>query len=123
MLLAAAFQVKDATEVGIKAGLTVLESSLLGALAILCLLIGVVGVWLSYRTQNARVADQKKMSGKLEELIREQTQFTTSMTLAIKELDATEKQQVAVLQRILLEQQALKTTMDSIVAGLMSGRK
>jgi hypothetical protein len=105
---------EEAIKAGVKAGLSVAESSVLGAFSVLCLGMAVVSVWLNYKTQNSRVADQKAMVDKMESLLREQGQFNTSTTVAIQKLNENEKQQLQVLTGI-------QTQLQSIIAGLMRG--
>ena len=109
-----------AIELGVKAGLTVVESSILGAFAILALGVGVAGVWLAFRTQNARVDDQKKLSEKIEALINEQNKLNTSTTLALSQLNSSGQQHNAALGAINTNLTALHTTMSSIMQGLVS---
>jgi cell division protein FtsL len=100
-------------DTGVKAGLSIVESSLLGAFAVLCLTVAVFCVVLTFRTQNARVADQKALSEKLEALIEKQADFNTKTTSAIEKLNDSERQQVTLLTE-------LKLQMQNISLGLMT---
>ncbi len=104
----------EVVTVGVKAGLSVLESSLLGAFAILCMFVAMISVWLTFRTQNARVADQKQVVDKMEGLIKEQGQFNTTTSAAITKLNENEQTQNTLLT-------TLGTHMQTIIAGLMRG--
>ena len=102
-------------DTGVKAGLSIVESSLLGAFAVLCMTLAVFCVWLTFRTQNARISDQKALSEKLEALIEKQADFNTKTTVAIEKLNESERQQVTLLTE-------LKMVMSNISMGLMGGR-
>lgn len=104
----------DAVGVGVKAGLSIIESSLLGSFAVLCLSMAIVSIWLAFKTQNARVADQKQMVDKMEGLIKEQGQFNTTTSAAITKLNENEQAQITLLT-------GMSTQLQTIVAGLMRG--
>ena len=105
----------DTVQAGVKAGLSLLESSLLGAFSVMCLGMAVAAVWLNYKTQNARVADQKAMVDKMEALIREQGQFNTGTTAAIQKLSESEQRQFSVLTGV-------QSQLQTIISGLMQGK-
>ena len=105
---------QEVVDVGVKAGLSIIESSILGAFAILCLGIAGVCLWITMRTQNARVADQKAMSEKMEGLIREQGAFNSTTTAAIQKLNENESEQLGKLTGIQMQ-------LSIITSGLMKG--
>lgn len=90
----------EAIKAGAKAGLSIIESSLLGALCILCVAIAAACIWLLYKTQNARVADHKALADKLEAVITRQAELNGKTASAVEKLCEAEKSQAQLLQHI-----------------------
>lgn len=105
---------QEAVDVGVKAGLSIVESSILGAFAMLCLTVAALCLWVTMRTQDSRVADQKAMANKMEGLIREQGTFNSTTTAAIQKLNGSEQEQLQKLAGI-------QTQLSTITSGLMKG--
>lgn len=103
-----AFQAKDAVEAGVKAGLTVLESSILGAIAILAITISTWAVYKLSKVQDKRVADQVAMNDKMERLIEKMTTAFSEMNNSLYNLVQAEKDGQALMS-------ALKTSVDGII--------
>jgi hypothetical protein len=117
-----ALQVKEAAEIGTKAGLSVMESGLLGSLSILCLCVGMLGVWIAYRTQNARVADQKLMSDRMESLVQKMSVLTqdlnktfAGMEQAFQSTRESDQAKEHALQELAVTVRTLQVTLDSVV--------
>ena len=108
-----------AAEVVGQAGLTVVESSLLGAFAGLCLAIAVVAIIVAWKTQNLRVSDQKKLSDKLEGLYQQQSTCTANTTVALEKLAVVEEKQSSLLEAILQKQESCNDSIGNLVAGLV----
>jgi len=104
-LLAQGAQAADAAS---KAGLSVVESSLLGAIAVLSLLVAIFSVWRLNVVQNLRVEDQRKMSERMEKLTEKLTTTFSEFSNTMTNLNQTEKDG----QQLLRE---LKSSVDSVV--------
>lgn len=70
----------EAAELAGKSGLSVLESSLLGAIAVLSLVVAAFSVWKLNRVQNERVADQKQLNERMEKAFERQESLVEKMT-------------------------------------------
>ncbi len=73
MLLFAADLGKEAAQVGVRAGLTVLESSILGAITLVSTLLTVWAIWKLSKVQDQRVSDLEKQNDKMQELVMKMT--------------------------------------------------
>lgn len=92
-------------EVATKAGTTVIETGVLGALLILAVLAIVVLVWLLVRLQNARVEDAKK-SG---EVSADMVKTFTEVNKTLEDLDEGIEEQARALQAIHSTMQLLQS--------------
>lgn len=84
MLLYAPDLGKEAAQVAVRSGLTVLESSILGAITLVSICLTVWAVSKLSKVQDQRVADLEKQSEKLREVV---IQMTTTFADVSKALD------------------------------------
>jgi uncharacterized membrane-anchored protein YhcB (DUF1043 family) len=112
----------EAAELAGKSGLSVMESSLLGAIAILSLVVAIFSVWKLNRVQNERVADQKQLSERMEKASERQEKLVEKMTgtfagvkNALDNLTQTEKDTQFVLRD-------LKSSMDGVIRDAVNRR-
>lgn len=116
--------VKEGSKAAVQAGLTLLESSLVGAFSILSLAVGVTGVWLAFRAQNARVEDQKALNERIGSLITDHGAITAQNTVALARvndrLGEADTQRRDANTAVLTALAAIQTTLNSITTGLMS---
>ena len=122
-------QSKEVVEVAAKSGLTILETSLLGAFAILCLAVAVVAVWQLIRVQNKRVCDQQKLNDHMEKarermegLIEKMTAAFAGHKAALEQLSRTEQQQTDSLKQVGEGLTKVQTTLDSVIRDAVRGR-
>lgn len=73
----------------VKPALSLLESTVLGAVLIIVLGVAITAVVMLIRVQNARVADQKALSDKSEALINKMITAFTDMKSAMEALKST----------------------------------
>jgi|SRR5688572_16967522 len=92
------------SEVAVKAGTTLIESGVLGALLVVSVLANVALVWLAFRVMNKRVDDTKKLADLSEKMV---TTFA-EVNGTLDSLDEAQKTQASALQ-------ALTTTMNTIL--------
>lgn len=110
MLLAALQPVAQVpAEVAVKAGTTLIESGVLGALLVVSLLGNVALVWLAFRAMNLRVEDTKRTSDLSEKMVT--TFAQVNGTLASLN-DASKTQAVAL--------QSLTSTMNTILMSALT---
>jgi hypothetical protein len=106
MLLAA--QVPQAADTAKSAGLTLIESGILGTLLVFAVSVAAFAVWKLNKVQDLRVEDQKKMSERMEGLVQKLTLTFSEMNNSIVNLTSAEKEGQAVMQ-------AMKTSMDGVI--------
>jgi len=106
MLLAA--QVPQAADTAKSAGLTLVESGILGALLVFAVSVAAFAIWKLNKVQDLRVEDQKKMSEKMEGLVQKLTLTFSEMNNSIVNLTSAEKEGQLVMQ-------AMKTSMDGVI--------
>jgi hypothetical protein len=107
-LLAMAGPAAEAAELAGRSGLSVLESSLLGAIAVLCLVVAIFAVWKLNKVQNERVEDQKQMSGRMEKLAEKLVSTFSETNNALSNLTQAEKDGQALMQQ-------LKSSIDGVI--------
>lgn len=112
----------EAAELAGKSGLSVLESSLLGAIAVLSLVVAIFSVWKLNRVQNERVADQKQLSERMEKAFERQESLVEKMTStfsgvknALDNLTQTGKDTQSLLRE-------LKGSMDGVIRDAVRSR-
>lgn len=98
----------EAAELAGRSGLTLLESSLLGAIAVLSLLVAIFAVWKLNRVQNERVEDQKQMSERMEKLADRLVSTFSETNSALQNLTQAEVQGQALMQQ-------LKSSIDGVI--------
>jgi hypothetical protein len=106
MLLAA--QVPQAADTAKSAGLTLIESGILGTLLVFAVSVAAFAIWKLNKVQDLRVEDQKKMSERMEGLVQKLTLTFSEMNNSIVNLTSAEKEGQAVMQ-------AMKTSMDGVI--------
>jgi len=106
MLLAA--QVPQAADTAKSAGLTLIESGILGTLLVFAVSVAAFAVWKLNKVQDLRVEDQKKMSERMEGLVQKLTLTFSEMNNSIVNLTSAEKEGQMVMQ-------AMKTSMDGVI--------
>lgn len=121
-MLAFAGPGSEVVRTGVKAGLGVVESGLLGAFAVMCLVVSGVCVWQLIRVQNKRVADQKQLNDhmerareKMEGLIEKMTEAFSGHRAALDRLTEAEKAQTETLRDLASKFEGVRTTMDSVI--------
>ena len=114
-LLLLAGPAAEAAELAGKSGLNILESSLLGAIAVLSLVVAIFSVWKLNRVQNERVADQKQLSDRMEKASERQEKLVEKMTStfsgvknALDNLTQTEQQTQGLLR-------SMQQSMDGVI--------
>lgn len=94
--------------------LSTLAQTLLGAFAVLCLIVAAVAIWQLIRVQNARATDQQAFREEYKLLVDQNSKLFDKMTSAVSGL----KEAVAALTEQEKNSQAvitqLKSTMDSV---------
>jgi len=105
----------EAVELAGKSGLSIIASSLLGAITVLSIIVTIFAVWMLNHVQNERVADQKQLSERMEKASERQEKLVEKMTgtfagvkNALDNLTQTEKDTQAFLRE-------LKTSMDGVI--------
>jgi len=98
----------EAAELVGRSGLSILESSLLGAITVLSLLVCIFAVWKLNRVQNERVEDQKQMSERMETLSTQLTSTFSETNNALNNLTAAEKEGQALMRD-------LKSSIDNVI--------
>lgn len=109
MLLFALQPVQIPGEVAAKAGTTIVESGVLGALLVVSILANVALVWLAFRVMNNRVDDTKKLADLSEKMVS--TFAEVNGTLA--SLNDANKLQASALQ-------TLTATVNTILLSLLT---
>lgn len=110
-MFVAAFQpvAQIPAEVAAKAGITLVESGVLGALLVVSVLANVALVWLAFRTMNKRVEDTKKIADLTEKMV---TTFA-EVNGTLDNMEQSDKTQAAALQ-------GLASTMNSILLSMLT---
>lgn len=85
MLLFAADLGKEAAQVAVRSGLTVLESSILGAITLVSICLTVWSISKLSKVQDQRVSDLEKQNDKMQELV---TKMTSTFAEVSKSLDS-----------------------------------
>ena len=91
---------EQGAEVVKKAGENIITSGLLGSIAVLCLGIAVVSIYLLYKTQNKRIEDLQRMSKELGEVNAAQKEFHTETNKALEGLEKATSSNTGVLTGI-----------------------
>jgi hypothetical protein len=94
--------------VGVKAGLSILESSILGAIAILAIAITGWAIFKLSHVQDLRVADQKAINDKMEKLIEKMTTAFSEINNTLGNLVTSDKDSQGVLL-------GLKGSLDGVI--------
>jgi len=82
----AAFQVKEAAEVGAKAGLTLLESSVIGAVAVIMLIAAGVFAYIAWKAKRDQISFMKELMEASKEEALENKDFMIKQADAYKSL-------------------------------------
>jgi DNA topoisomerase IA len=113
---------KSAVETGAKAGLTLVESSVLGATAVFFAAVAAVLLWRLLAAQDMRTAEAKasgaqmlEMTVRLEGLITKMSTTFSSMENTLNNLTQAEKDGQAVLQ-------AMKQSIDNVIRDAVVSR-
>lgn len=114
VLLFAAMQAKEVAEAGSRAGLSIVESSILGALLILSVILNIWLVSTVIKVQNSRIADKDKDSKRIEDLNTKLITVFGEMKNSLDNLTAAETTGQGVLQSV---KQSLDTVILSAVQG------
>lgn len=96
-------------EIASKAGTTIIESGVLGALLIVSVLANIALVYVVIKTQNRRVEDQREISKVSEKMVRTFSEFSSTL----EDLDESQKAQVNSIQ-------GLAQTLNTILMAIMS---
>lgn len=118
-----AYQTRAAAEVGKAAGLSVIESSILGASAILFLLVAVVAVWRLSKVQDKRAEDAEKHSIRMEALADRMLSTISKFDKTIDKLVEAERasQETQRTQNDILLQ--MKQSQDTIIRDAVIGSR
>jgi hypothetical protein len=103
-----AFASEEVVGVGVKAGLSILESSILGAIAILAIAITGWAIFKLSHVQDLRVADQKAINDKMEKLIEKMTTAFSEINNTLGNLVTSDKDSQGVLL-------GLKGSLDGVI--------
>ena len=121
-MLAFLLQPKEIVEQGGKAGLTLIESSILGAATVFFAVVAGLCVWKLSRVQDRRAADAKGHSERIEGLLTKMGDLNNkmattfgSMENALTNLVQVEKDGQALLQ-------AMKNSFDTVIRDAVVGR-
>lgn len=123
LFLSAGVQAKEAASTGAKAGLTLIESSILGAVAVLTIVVAFFAIWKLLKVQekisevhDQRVEDQKQMSVRMESLTEKLITTFSKMENALTNLTQAEKDGQALLQ-------AMKASQESVILEAVRGNR
>jgi flagellar biosynthesis/type III secretory pathway M-ring protein FliF/YscJ len=113
-----------------KAGLSVAESGLLGALVVIFLGIAIFAVVALYRAQNQRVDDQKQLNyqsqkntEKTAEIIEKFNTAFAGFKTALEKQDANQQESYRLLEALSAAVQATRSTVDSVLRDAVRGDK
>ena len=107
VFLLAALQTKEAVVVGGKAGLSLIESGILGSVVVIAILVAIGAIVMLIRVQNQRVQDQKAMSTRMEKLTEKMITTFSEMKNALENLTRAEKDGQTLLQAMKISQDTL----------------
>jgi hypothetical protein len=114
LLAFAAMQAKEVAESGGKAGLSIVESSILGALLILSVCLNIWLVSTVIKVQNARIADKDKDSKRIEDLNGKLITVFGEMKNSLDNLTAAETTGQGILQSV-------KQSLDTVILAAVQG--
>ena len=123
MLASLAYQTKEIATIGKTAGLSLVESSLLGASAVLFLLVAVVSVWRLSGVQDKRADDAEKHSVRMEALADRMLSTISKFDKTIDKLVEAERssQETQRIQNDILLQ--MKQSQDTIIRDAVIGSR
>jgi uncharacterized membrane protein len=105
---------KEATQVVARSGLTILESSILGAITLVALGVAAVCVWKLSKVQDQRAADMSKANERMEQLVTKMTVVFAEFNNSLNNLARAEEQGQAALA-------TLKQSVDTVVYEAVRG--
>jgi hypothetical protein len=105
---ALAAQTKEAAEAGARAGLTIVESSILGALLILSVALNIWAISILIKVQNKRVDDKERDATRLQDLNQKLITVLSGLENAVENLAKAEKEGQGVLQGV-------KQSLDTVI--------
>lgn len=114
LLASAAMQAQEITEVGGKAGLSIIESSILGALLILSVVLNIWLVATIIKVQNLRIEDKDKDSKRIEDLNSKLITVFGEMKNSLDNLTASETTGQSLLQSV-------KQSLDTVILAAVQG--
>ena len=114
LLASAAMQAQEITEVGGKAGLSIIESSILGALLILSVVLNIWLVATVIKVQNLRIEDKDKDSKRIEDLNSKLITVFGEMKNSLDNLTASETTGQSLLQSV-------KQSLDTVILAAVQG--
>jgi len=121
-MLAFLLQPEEAANAASKAGLSIIESSLLGAITVLALTLAVVAIWKVLKVQDARVADvtsstkdRDQILAEIIDLNKRMIETFSSMKASIDRLCDSEQQGQEVLR-------GMRQAMDTVVLSAVSNK-
>ena len=121
-MLAFLLQPEEAVNAASKAGLSIIESSLLGAITVLALTLAVVAIWKVLKVQDARVADvtsstkdRDQILAEIIDLNKRMIETFSSMKASIDRLCDSEQQGQEVLR-------GMRQAMDTVVLSAVSNK-
>ena len=114
LLASAAMQAKEVAETGGKAGLSIVESSILGALLILSVVLNIWLVKTVIGVQNLRIEDKDKDSKRIEGLNAKLITVFGEMKNSLDNLTAAEMSGQGILQSV-------KQSLDTVILAAVQG--
>lgn len=122
-LMTALQPAKGLTEVAVKGGLSLVESSILGAITVVAVGIAIFAIWKLSRVQDARVSDREKLSSEKDKLLSELITLNNKMTetfsatkSSIDELRSSEREGQEVLRGV-------RQSLDTVVLEAVKRRR
>lgn len=109
----------QAVDTAARAGLTLIESGILGTVTVIFALAAGFALWKLNKVQDLRVSDQKDMSERMEKLVTQMTSAFGEMKNSIDNLISTDKEGQTALQSV---QQSIDGVIRDAVKGRSSGR-
>lgn len=114
LLASAAMQANEVAGVGGRAGLSIVESSILGALLILSVCLNIWLVSTVIKVQNARIADKDTDSRRIEKLNEKLITVFGEMKNSLDNLTAAETAGQGILQSV-------KQSLDTVILAAVQG--
>ena len=108
-------QVEQIASTSAKAGLSILESSILGAITVLAFAIAIFAIWKLVKVQDQRVKDKESTNDKMEKLMEKFITTFSKMENALTNLTQAEKDGQALLQ-------SMKQSQETIILEAVRGR-